>query len=114
MQTNFVFASESAASGHPDKLCDQISDAVVDSFLNEDPKSKIRAECAVSNAVLFIAARFGSTATVDIAQVARRVIKNVGYERETNGKTCSILTSFGSFQSMNPWTLTRSRFRMKK
>lgn len=95
MQTNFVFASESATSGHPDKLCDQISDAVVDSFLKQDPKSKIRAECAVSNAVLFIAARFGSTATVDIAQVARRVIKSVGYEHEDfNGNTCSILTSF--------------------
>jgi S-adenosylmethionine synthetase len=94
MQTDFIFASESATSGHPDKLCDQISDAIVDRFLDQDPRAKIRAECAVSTAVLFLAARFASKATVDVAQVARKVIKEVGYEREDfNSTTCSILTS---------------------
>jgi len=94
MQRNFIFASESATGGHPDKLCDQISDAIVDRFLDQDPRSKIRAECAVSTAVLFIAARFSSKATVDVAHVARKVIKKAGYEHEDfNSKTCSILTS---------------------
>jgi S-adenosylmethionine synthetase len=94
MQRDFIFASESATSGHPDKLCDQISDAIVDRFLEQDPQAKIRAECAVSTAVLFLAARFASKATVDVAQVARKVIKEVGYEREDfNSTTCSILTS---------------------
>ena len=94
MKTNFIFASESATGGHPDKLCDQISDAIVDRFLDQDPLAKIRAECAVSTAVLFLAARFASTATVDVAQVARKVIRKAGYEHEDfNSTTCSILTS---------------------
>ncbi|MDA8305614.1 MAG: methionine adenosyltransferase [Deltaproteobacteria bacterium] len=94
MKTDFIFTSESATGGHPDKLCDQISDAIVDRFLDHDPLAKIRAECAVSTAVLFLAARFASSATVDIAQVARKVIKKAGYEHEDfNSTTCSILTS---------------------
>jgi S-adenosylmethionine synthetase len=94
MQTDFIFASESATAGHPDKLCDQISDAVVDRFLEQDPLAKVRAECAVSTAVLFIATRFASKATVDVTQVARKVIMKAGYEHEDfNSKTCSILTS---------------------
>lgn len=94
MQTDFIFASESATAGHPDKLCDQISDAVVDRFLEQDPPAKVRAECAVATAVLFIAARFRSKATVDVSQVARKIIKKVGYEHEDfNSSTCSILTS---------------------
>ncbi|MGC8494865.1 MAG: methionine adenosyltransferase [Syntrophobacteraceae bacterium] len=94
MKTNFIFASESATGGHPDKLCDQISDAIVDRFLDQDPRATIRAECAVSTAVLFLAARFSSSATVDVAQVARKVIRKAGYEHEDfNSTTCSILTS---------------------
>jgi S-adenosylmethionine synthetase len=94
MKTNFIFASESATEGHPDKLCDQISDAIVDRFLDQDPLAKIRAECAVSTAVLFIAARFASSAAVDVGQVARKVIRKAGYvHQDFNSATCSILTS---------------------
>ncbi|MGC9194998.1 MAG: methionine adenosyltransferase [Syntrophobacteraceae bacterium] len=94
MKTNFIFASESATEGHPDKLCDQISDAIVDRFLDQDPLAKIRAECAVSTAVLFIAARFASSAAVDVGQVARKVIRKAGYvHQDFNSTTCSILTS---------------------
>ncbi len=94
MKKNFIFTSESATAGHPDKLCDQISDAIVDRFLEQDPSAVIRAECAVASGVLFLASRFSSKATVDVAQVARKVISKVGYDREDfNSKTCSILTS---------------------
>ncbi len=94
MQKDFIFASESATAGHPDKLCDQISDAIVDRFLEQDPQAAIRAECAVASAVLFIAARFSGKAFVDVGQVARKVIRKAGYEHEDfNGKTCSILTN---------------------
>lgn len=94
MKRDFIFTSESVTEGHPDKLCDQISDAVVDRFLQQDPYSRIIAECAVSTAVVFIAARFASNATVDCPLVARNVISQMGYEEESfNGKTCSILTS---------------------
>lgn len=94
MQKDFIFTSESATAGHPDKLCDQISDAIVDRFLEQDPYAAIRAECAVASGVLFLVSRFASKAAVDITQVARKVIRKAGYEDvDFNSKTCSILTS---------------------
>jgi len=93
MKKDFMFISESVTEGHPDKLCDQISDAIVDHFLQQDPYSRIRAECAVFTNIVFIAARFESNASVDFPNIARKVISQVGYERNTfNAKTCSILT----------------------
>jgi S-adenosylmethionine synthetase len=94
MKKDFMFTSESVTEGHPDKICDQISDAIVDQFLERDPCSVVRAECAVATAVLFIAARFASKATVDFANLARKVIQKIGYEHQDfNSKTVSILTS---------------------
>jgi S-adenosylmethionine synthetase len=100
MRENFIFTSESVTEGHPDKLCDQISDAIVDRFLRQDPASAIIAECGVSTAIVFIAARFATNASVDIPEVTRQVISQVGYEQpEFNGKTSSIVTSL---QEMPP------------
>ncbi len=94
MKEDFVFMSESVTEGHPDKLCDQISDALVDHFLQQDPFSRVIAECAVATAILFIAARFESSATVDFPGVARKVLNQIGYEHQAfNAKTCSIITS---------------------
>lgn len=94
MRRNFIHSSESATDGHPDKLCDQISDAIVDRFLEQDHCARIIAECAVSFSVVFIAARFASNVKVDFPNVARKVIRRIGYvDHEFNFKTCSILTS---------------------
>jgi len=94
MIKHFMFTSESVTEGHPDKLCDQISDAVVDHFLIQDPFARVRAECAVSSAIMFIAARFSSTANVDFARLARKVIKRIGYAQPNfDPRTCSILTA---------------------
>jgi len=94
MHKDFMFTSESVTEGHPDKLCDQISDAILDRFLQQDPYSGIIAECAVSTAIVFIAARFASQASVDIPNIARQVIDQVGYDHQAfNAKTCSIVTS---------------------
>jgi S-adenosylmethionine synthetase len=94
MKPAFMFTSESVTAGHPDKLCDQISDAIVDQFLRRDPHARVVAECAVSTAIVFIAARFASTAVIDFTKVARHVIKQVGYDQpDFNAKTCSIVTS---------------------
>jgi S-adenosylmethionine synthetase len=94
MKKDFMFTSESVTEGHPDKLCDQISDAIVDHFLQQDPFSRIRAECAVFTNIVFIAARFESTASVDFPNIARQVINQIGYNENTtfNARTCSILT----------------------
>ena len=94
MKKDFMFTSESVTEGHPDKLCDQISDAIVDHFLQQDPFSRVIAECAVSTAIIFIAARFESSASVDFPNIARQVINQIGYAQHSfNGKTCSIITS---------------------
>ncbi len=94
MKKDFMFTSESVTEGHPDKLCDQISDAIVDRFLQQDPYARIITECAVSTGIVFIAGRFEPSANVDFTNVARKVIDQVGYEHtEFNGRTCSILTS---------------------
>lgn len=93
MKKDFMFTSESVTEGHPDKLCDQISDAIVDYFLQRDPYSRIRAECAVFTNIVFIAARFESSVTLDFPNIARQVISQIGYGRNAfNAKTCSIFT----------------------
>lgn len=95
MNPELVFTSEAVTEGHPDKLCDAISDAIVDRFLRDDPYAPIVAECAVAKGILFIAARFGAPATVDVAKAARRVIKTAGYTKHArfNAKTCSVMSS---------------------
>jgi S-adenosylmethionine synthetase len=94
MKKDFMFTSESVTEGHPDKLCDQISDAIVDRFLEQEKNSRVSAECAVSTAVVFISARFASSATVDFPNVARKIIEQIGYGgHDFNARTCSVLTS---------------------
>jgi S-adenosylmethionine synthetase len=100
MKQDFMFTSESVTEGHPDKLCDRISDAIVDRFLQQDPYSRIITECAVSTAIIFVAARFESDAIVDTTETARKIIQQVGYTQpEFNSKTCSVITSIKEFAS---------------
>jgi S-adenosylmethionine synthetase len=94
MRSDFLFTSESVTEGHPDKLCDQISDAIVDRFLQQDPLSSIVAECAVSQSIVFLAVQFASTAVVDVPYVAREIINEVGYRDEFfSGQSCTALSS---------------------
>ena len=94
MKRDFMFTSESVTEGHPDKLCDRISDAIVDRFLRHDPFTRVVTECAVATAIVFIAARFESDALIDFTKIARQVIKQVGYEQPSfSAKSCSIVTS---------------------
>jgi len=102
MIRDFVFTSDSVTEGHPDKLCDQSSDAIIDEYLRQDPHSHIIAECAVSTGIVFIAARFRSGASVDVPSVARSVIDRIGYERdEFNARNCSIMTNLNEFPRDN-------------
>lgn len=92
---DIIFTSESVTRGHPDKLCDEISDAIVDAFRAQDPGARIIAECAIATGVVFIAARFDGEAAVDIPALARRVIAEAGYDaRSFDPRQASILTSF--------------------
>ncbi|MGB5426969.1 MAG: methionine adenosyltransferase [Gammaproteobacteria bacterium] len=95
MSDEFIFTSESVTSGHPDKLCDQVSDAIVDRFLRQDPDSRIVAECAVASGVMFISTHFASQAKIDIPGIARQVIRGIGYPNDVlDADACTILTSF--------------------
>jgi S-adenosylmethionine synthetase len=95
MRSDFIFTSESVTAGHPDKLCDQISDAIVDAFLTHDPWSRVIAECVVSSGILFLAARFASQAKLDIPQIARHTVQQIAYpESVFNAQECTIMTSF--------------------
>jgi len=94
MASDFIFISESVTEGHPDKLCDQISDAIVDRFLDADPLARVSAECAVARGVVFLAVRYAASASLDLPALARRVIAEVGYDSgDFNASDCSVMTS---------------------
>ncbi len=94
MKKNFMLTSESVTEGNPDKLCDIISDAIVDHFLEQDPYSRIIAECSIAASIVFIAARFASQAAFSLSEIARKVIGRVGYDGlDFNARTSSVLTS---------------------
>ena len=94
MRDGMIFSSESVTPGHPDKLCDRISDAAVDAFLQQDARARVVVQCAVATGIVFIAARFAAEAVVDLPSLARGVIAGAGYVGEGfDARTCSILTS---------------------
>jgi len=102
MKNDYMFTSESVTDGHPDKLCDQIADAVVDRFLRQDPMARVLTECAVSNGILFIATRFASATTADIPGVAHQIIQQIGYTREDfNPETCTVMTSLSELPQVH-------------
>ena len=94
---NFLFTSESVTEGHPDKVCDQISDAILDEFLTKYPKSRVAAETTVTTGMALVCGEISSDCYVDIPQTVRNTIKNIGYIGEEGGgfdyKTCAVLTS---------------------
>jgi S-adenosylmethionine synthetase len=103
MADDFIFTSGSLTVGHPDKLCDRISDAVVDRFLREDPLAQVNAECAVATGILFLALRYASPAAIEAAGVAREAIRAAGYTRGGfKAGSCSIMTSLGEMDDGRP------------
>jgi S-adenosylmethionine synthetase len=92
-----LFTSESVTEGHPDKICDQISDAVLDAFLEVDPYARVACEVAVATGLVLVIGEISSKADyVDISAIARRTIKEIGYTRAKYGfdsSTCAVLTS---------------------
>ncbi len=94
--STFTFTSESVTEGHPDKMCDQISDAVLDAIFEEDPNSRVACESLVTTGLVVVAGEISTSAHVDIPRVVRDTVRGIGYDRESFGfdaNTCGVITS---------------------
>lgn len=93
---NYLFTSESVSEGHPDKVADQISDAVLDAFLAADPKSRVACETMISTGFIVMAGEISSNGVVDMQSVARKTVEEIGYDDSAKGfdyKHCAVFTS---------------------
>ena len=92
----YLFTSESVSEGHPDKIADQISDALIDHFLAFDPQSKVACETLVTTGQVVLAGEVKSNIYLDVQQIARNVINRIGYtkgEYQFDGNSCGILST---------------------
>ena len=93
---NYLFTSESVTCGHPDKICDQISDAVLDEILKQDPMGRVACETCCTTGLVLVMGEISTTAQIDIASIARKVICDIGYDdaaKGFDGNTCAVLTA---------------------
>jgi S-adenosylmethionine synthetase len=91
-----LFTSESVTEGHPDKICDQISDAVLDAILEKDPNGRVACDCAVTTGIVFVMGEISTSCYVDIPKIVRETVEGIGYTRAKFGfdaSTCSVLTA---------------------
>ena len=98
MSNNYIFTSESVSEGHPDKVADQISDAILDSLLAKDPKSRVACETLVKTGMVIIAGEITTDAWVDTEEVVRGVVKEIGYNSSEIGfdyESCAVLNAIG-------------------
>ena len=94
--TNRVFTSESVTEGHPDKICDQIADAVLDTILREDKKARVACECITTTGMVVVVGEISTSCYADIPSVVRKTISEIGYDKPEygfDGNTCAVLTA---------------------
>ncbi|MCI4625193.1 MAG: methionine adenosyltransferase [Candidatus Magnetoovum sp. WYHC-5] len=92
----YFFTSESVTEGHPDKIADQISDAILDNILSQDPTARVACETLVTTGIVFVAGEITTNATVDVEGIARNTVKEIGFNHSSLGfdcETCAVVTS---------------------
>jgi len=102
MQKDFTFTSESVSEGHPDKMADQISDAVLDAILTQDKHARVACETLLTTGMVVIAGEITTNAVIDFSQVARQTVRRIGYDSSEIGfdyHTCAVLTAVGKQSS---------------
>jgi len=93
---SYTFTSESVTEGHPDKMCDQISDSILDAIFEEDPESRVACETMATTGLVVVAGEISTNAHVDYSRVVRDTVNSIGYDRSSygfDGHTCSVITS---------------------
>ena len=96
LRKNRVFTSESVTEGHPDKICDQISDAVLDAILEKDPAARVACECCTTTGMVLVMGEISTSCYVDIPAIVRKTVCDIGYDKPEygfDGSTCAVLTS---------------------
>src|ERR687885_2758883 len=92
----FLFTSESVTEGHPDKVCDQISDGVLDAVMRDDPAGRVACECLVNTGLVVVAGEISTETYVDIPAIVRNTLNHIGYDRAKYGfdaETCAVITA---------------------
>jgi S-adenosylmethionine synthetase len=96
MASKYLFSSESVTEGHPDKICDQISDSILDEYLIQDLDSRVAIESLTTTGTVFVAGEVTSNASIDVQKIVRSTIRDIGYDRADLGfdcNSCTVLTS---------------------
>lgn len=96
IMNRMLFTSESVTEGHPDKICDQISDAVLDEILRQDPQARVACETTCTTGIIYLMGEITTSCYVDLPKIARQVVLDIGYDRAKygfDGNTCAVLTS---------------------
>ncbi|MFW5806969.1 MAG: methionine adenosyltransferase, partial [Spirochaetota bacterium] len=101
-ERNYLFTSESVSEGHPDKLCDQISDAVLDACLTDDPESRVACEVFTTTGMVLVGGEITTETYVDIQEVARGVAKRIGYDRAEYGLDYESMSVLNAIHELSP------------
>ena len=98
MANNYLFTSESVSEGHPDKMADQISDAVLDEAITKDPACRVACETLTKTGMVVVAGEISTDATIEVEELVRRVVLDIGYDSSEvgfDGNTCAVLNALG-------------------
>ena len=100
--SKYLFTSESVTEGHPDKICDQISDAVLDTILSQDPTARVACETATTTGLIVVMGEITTNATYDVQKIARETVREIGYDRAKYGFDCDTCAVINSIHGQSP------------